>query len=120
MRLKIKKSMSKKAQRRLKSRVRIRKKIEGDNQRPRLAVFRSNRSIYAQIIDDQQKKTLLATSSLKASVNNKETASAVGERIAKQALDKNIACVKFDRSGYVYHGRIKALADAARRAGLNF
>ena len=120
MRLKVHKSSAKKVITRLKNRVRIRKKIEGDEVRPRLAVFRSNKHIYAQIIDDQQKKTLLAVSSLKESKNNKEVASVIGEKIAKQALEKSITAVKFDRSGYVYHGRIKALADAARSAGLNF
>lgn len=120
MRLKIRKSNAKKVITRLKNRVRIRKNVEGDHNRPRLAVFRSNKHIYAQIIDDQQKKTLVAASSLKESKNNKETAASIGEKIAKQALEKNIAAVKFDRSGYVYHGRVKALADAARGAGLNF
>ena len=120
MRLKVHKSSTKKVIARLKNKVRIRKKVEGDRDRPRLAVFRSNKHIYAQIIDDQHKKTLVASSSLKESKNNKETAASIGEKIAKQALEKNIVAVKFDRSGYVYHGRVKSLADAARKAGLNF
>ena len=111
---------AKKAKTRLKSRVRIRKKLEGSSERPRLAVFRSNRHIYAQIIDDQLKKTLAFTSSLKESKNNKDTAKSVGEKIAQVALKKNITSVKFDRSGYIYHGRVKELADSARRTGLKF
>ncbi len=120
MRLKIHRLTTKKVTNRLKSRARIRKKIEGHSDRPRLAVFRSNRHIYAQIIDDQLKKTLGFVSSLKEPKNNKETARSVGEKIAKIALEKNIVTVKFDRGGYLYHGRIKELADAARKVGLKF
>ena len=120
MRLKIHKSTAKKVTSRLKSRLRIRKRLEGSSDRPRLAVFRSNRHIYAQIIDDQMKKTLAFASSLKELKNNKDTARSVGEKIAKIALEKNIISVKFDRSGYIYHGRIKELADAARKVGLKF
>ena len=120
MRLKIHRSTAKKVTSRLKNRVRIRKKIEGSSDRPRLAVFRSNRHIYAQIIDDQLKKTLAFASSLKESKNNKETAKFVGEKIAKAALEKDIVAVKFDRGGYIYHGKVKELADAARKVGLKF
>ena len=120
MRLKVHRSTAKKVISRLKSRLRIRKKLEGSSDRPRLAVFRSNRHIYAQIIDDQLKKTLAFASSLKTSKNNKDIARSVGEKIAKVALEKNIITVKFDRGGYIYHGRIKELADAARKVGLRF
>ena len=120
MRLKIYKSTAKKATNRLKSRGRIRKRLEGSSSRPRFAVFRSNRYIYAQIIDDQLKKTLAFASSLKEPKNNKETARSVGEKIAKLALEKKITSVKFDRGGYIYHGCIKELADAARKVGLKF
>ena len=120
MKLKIHRSAAKKVMSRLKSRMRIRKRLEGSSDRPRLAVFRSNRHIYAQIIDDQLKKTLVFVSSLKESKNNKETARSVGEKIAKVALEKNIVTVRFDRSGYIYHGRVKELADAARKVGLKF
>ena len=120
MKLKLHRSTSKKVRTRLKSRVRIRKRLEGSSERPRLAVFRSNRYIYAQIIDDQLKKTLAFVSSLKDSKNNKDTARSIGEKIAQTALEKKITSVKFDRSGYIYHGRIKELADAARKAGLRF
>ena len=120
MRLKVHRSTAKKATSRLKNRVRIRKKLEGSSDRPRLAVFRSNRHIYAQVVDDQLKKTLAFASSLKNSKNNRETAKSVGEEIAKVALEKNIVTVKFDRGGYIYHGRIKELAEAARKVGLKF
>ncbi len=120
MRLQIHKSTAKKVISRLKNRVHIRKKLEGTSERPRLAVFRSNKYIYAQVIDDQMKKTLAFASSLKEAKNNKETAKSLGFKIAQIALEKNIKSVKFDRSGYLYHGRIKSLADAAREKGLQF
>lgn len=107
--------------------VRVRKKISGSTERPRLNIYRSNRHIYAQIIDDRASKTLLAVSTM-----NKEIASAVsklkkaavakkvGETIGKLAVAKGIKKVVFDRAGYLYHGRVKAVADGAREAGLNF
>ena len=91
--------------------------------RPRLSVFRSAKNIYAQVIDDARGLTIAAASSLEAGVDkgsDKEAAAKVGALVAKRALDKGAKDVVFDRGGYIYHGRIKALADAAREAGLNF
>jgi len=110
---------------------RIRKKIRGTPQRPRLAVFRSQGHIYAQVVDDDQATTLCAASSLDRSLRkdgksksktggNVASAKAVGALIASRAKDKGIEAVVFDRGGFQYHGRIKALADAAREAGLKF
>lgn len=107
---------------RIKRHNRIRKNLSGTKELPRLNVFRSNTNMYAQIIDDETGKTLVSTSSLelKLDKNNIETAKKVGESIAKKAKDAKITEVVFDRSGYLYHGRIKALAEAAREAGLKF
>ena len=107
---------------RIKRHNRIRKNLSGTKELPRLNVFRSNTNIYAQIIDDGSGKTLVSTSSLelKLDKNNIETAKKVGESIAKKAKDAKITEVVFDRSGYLYHGRIKALAESAREAGLKF
>lgn len=115
--------MVSKESRRVKIRRRIRKKISGTKERPRLSVFRSNRDIYVQIIDDAQGHTLAAASSrdLKDVTGNKvERSKEVGKAIAKQALDAGITNVIFDRGGYLYHGRVKAVADGAREAGLQF
>ncbi len=121
MKLKFKKKTSSKVVGRLKSKVRIRKKISGTLERPRLCVFKSTKHIHAQLVDDVSGKTIVASSSLKASKSgNVDSAKEVGETIAKAALSKNIENVVFDRSGYVYHGRIKALADGARSGGLKF
>jgi large subunit ribosomal protein L18 len=92
------------------------------NGRPRLSVFRSSKNIYAQIIDDRQGVTLAAASSLEGDAKGADKAAAarVGELIAKRAIEKGVKDVVFDRGGYIYHGRVKALADAAREAGLNF
>ena len=104
----------------------LRKRIEGTAERPRLAVFRSTRHIYAQIIDDVQKKTLTAISDKvlavegEAKADKKARAKRVGAAIAKQCLEKGIDKVVFDRAGYKYHGRVSALADGAREAGLKF
>ena len=106
----------------------IRKKISGTTERPRLAVFRSNAHIYAQIVDDTQGKTLLAVSThteellepLKGVKGKIATAKIVGAEIAKRARAQNITRVVFDRKGYLYHGRVKALADGAREGGLEF
>jgi large subunit ribosomal protein L18 len=107
----------------------IRKRIEGNPERPRMAVFRSTRHIYVQVIDDLAQKTLVATSDVaevKAGASGgdkaakKERAKKVGADIAKKCLEKGIDKVVFDRSGYKYHGRISALADGAREAGLKF
>jgi len=100
----------------------IRKRIAGSTERPRLAVFRSTRHIYAQVIDDLSQKTLVSTSDAdgKTAWKKKERAKAVGVAIAKKCLEKGIDKVVFDRAGYKYHGRVSALADGAREAGLKF
>ena len=116
------KPINKNAQRK-KRHFRIRSRIKGTASKPRLNVFRSNRQMYCQLIDDKEGKTLAAASTLELNDVNgasKEGAKAVGELIAKRALDKKIEAVVFDRSGYLYHGRVKALAEAAREAGLDF
>ncbi len=121
----VRRKTSEKQQIRFKRRKRIRAKIEGSAQHPRLAVFRSNSNIYAQLVDDIKGVTLVSASTLEEGVKVKaggsvEAAKTVGMAIAKKAQAKNIANVVFDRSGYLYHGRIKALADAAREGGLKF
>ncbi len=101
----------------------IRKRIEGNTERPRLAVFRSTRHIYAQVIDDLSRKTLVSTSDVdaeKGAGKKKDRAKQVGTAIAKKCLEKGIDKVVFDRAGYKYHGRVSALADGAREAGLKF
>ena len=110
---------------RQKTRYAIRKKVFGTSERPRLAVFRSNKQIYAQLIDDVAGNTLAAASSVDKSLEGKkvtkiEQASAVGKLIAVNAKTVGIDSVVFDRSGFLYHGRVKALADSAREAGLKF
>jgi large subunit ribosomal protein L18 len=118
--------ISKKRQSRKKRHRSLRKRIEGNAERPRLAVFRSTRHIYAQVIDDVQKKTLTAISDKALAVegetkaDKKARAKRVGAAIAKQCLEKGIDKVVFDRAGYKYHGRVSALADGAREAGLKF
>ena len=107
---------------RIKRHARIRKNLSGTSETPRLNVFRSNTNIYAQIIDDVKGVTLVSASSLdmKLKKNDTETATKVGEEVAKRAIKAGIKEVVFDRGGYSYHGRVKALADAAREAGLKF
>ena len=103
--------------------ARVRAKVSGTATCPRLNVFRSNSHIFAQIIDDTNGTTLVSSSSLALKLevgSNVEAATKVGEDVAKKALEKNITNVVFDRGGYVYHGRVKALADSAREAGLKF
>ena len=114
--------MTTKLERRIKIKYRVRNKISGTAERPRMSVFRSNKQIYVQIIDDLAGKTLAAASSLGMTdkVNKKEQATKVGELIAKQAQEAGITNVVFDRNGYLYHGRIKEVADAARNGGLKF
>ncbi|MBG0777206.1 MAG: 50S ribosomal protein L18 [Desulfovibrionaceae bacterium] len=115
-----------KKEQRMRRKMRIRKKIFGTAERPRLIVFRSNAHMYVQVVDDETGNTLVSTSSLVMAKDgstvhaNKEGASEVGKAIAKLALEKNIEQVVFDRNGYLYHGRIKALADGAREGGLKF
>jgi large subunit ribosomal protein L18 len=104
--------------------MRIRRRVTGTTERPRLAVFRSNQNIYAQVIDDTQHQTLAAASTLEAGIREQggatQTASAlVGKLIAERSLDKGIKQVVFDRGGKLYHGRVAALAEAAREAGLS-
>jgi len=110
--------------RRAKIKKRVRGKITGTPDKPRLSVFRSNKQIYAQIIDDVNGVTLVSAESVKLkesqSVTKVEQATIVGKAIAEAAKEKNIDQVVFDRSGYLYHGRVKSLADAAREAGLKF
>jgi large subunit ribosomal protein L18 len=105
-------------------RERIRRKVSGTAERPRLAVYRSLKSIYAQVIDDANGRTIVSASSLEKDAGakgaNAAAAKAVGALIAKKAKDNGITKVVFDRGGYLYHGNIKALADAAREAGLEF
>lgn len=116
----------KKSDRRLRIRQRIRKIVVGTSATPRLSVFRSNKEIYAQLIDDQSGKTLLSASSRDKSIveqndSNKITiAGNVGKMLAERAMASGVSAVKFDRGGYLYHGRVKALAEGARAGGLKF
>jgi large subunit ribosomal protein L18 len=108
---------------RLRIHTRIRSRVKGTPERPRLAVFRSVKHIYAQVIDDSQGHTVVAASSNEksgANGGNMAGAKSVGKLVAERARDKGIKAVVFDRGGYHYHGRVKALADAAREAGLEF
>jgi len=111
---------------RARRKLRIRKKISGTAERPRLTVFRSNKQIYAQVVDDAHGATLAQATSLaldegkKSEANKSQVAEQVGEAIAQAALAKGIKQVVFDRNGYIYHGRVKALADGARKGGLEF
>ena len=109
---------------RSKRHLRVRRKISGTNERPRLAVYRSAKNIYAQIIDDVKGTTLVSASSVDKDFqgvgSNKEAAKVVGQTIAKRAIEKGIKEVVFDRGGYIYHGRVQNLAEGAREAGLEF
>ncbi|MBV9611083.1 MAG: 50S ribosomal protein L18 [Acidobacteriaceae bacterium] len=109
---------------RLRIHKRIRSRVAGSPERPRLVVFRSLNHIYAQVIDDQQGHTLVAASSTEKDIRGKggnvEGAKLIGKMVAERAKDKGITKVVFDRGGYLYHGRVKALADAARQGGLEF
>lgn len=113
-----------KQERRSKLRSRIRRTVSGTAERPRLSVFRSNKQIYAQLVDDLNGSTIATASSLKMgeseSVNKVEQAKLVGKAIAEKGKEKGVETVVFDRGGYLYHGRVKALADAARTEGLKF
>ncbi len=120
--------MDKKTKRRIRH-FRVRKKVVGTDNIPRLSVFRSNKNIYAQLIDDRSAKTLFSVSSLKFSeakgegatkISRIDLAAQVGEALAKIAIQKNIKKTVFDRGGYKYHGRIKSLAEGARKGGLKF
>ena len=117
-----------KLERRIRRKMHIKKHLQGRNPRPRLTIYRSLNEIYAQIIDDNEAKTVIAASSIdkelrvqiKYGVKKIEKSKLVGQLIAKRAIEKDIKSVAFDRNGYLYHGRVKALADAAREAGLQF
>ena len=117
-----------KAERRIRRQSRVRKKIKGSAQMPRLSVFRSNKHVYAQIIDDTAGCTIAEASSLSKGLpsesrglgGNKKGAALVGEAIARRALEKGVKKVAFDRNGFLYHGRVKSLSEAARAAGLEF
>ena len=121
------KRLIEKAERRERRKKRIRRRLIGQADRPRLTVFRSHKNIYAQIIDDTAGKTLVSASSEEKEMRekikyggNKSAAAVVGERLAVKAVDAGIKKVMFDRNGYVFHGRLKELADAARKGGLEF
>lgn len=107
--------------------MRIRRRLAGSTERPRLCIYRSNKHIYCQIVDDSTQKTLVAASTLDPELKGKlkktwdtESAKSVGALVAERARGKGISAVVFDRGGYIYHGRVAAVADAAREAGLNF
>jgi large subunit ribosomal protein L18 len=123
MRLKFKKKTKANVINRLKKKIRIRKVVTGTEERPRLTVYRSLKYIYAQVIDDVSGKTLVQASSLEEALGKKtgkEAAAVVGAEVAKRAIAQKVSNVVFDRNGYLYHGQVQALADAAREAGLKF
>lgn len=114
-----------KSNRRLRIKKRIRKVVTGTAERPRMSVFRSNKEIYAQLVDDTTGKTILSASSREKDVASAkgtkiEKAALVGKLVAEKASKEGITAVSFDRNGYLYHGRVKAIADGAREGGLNF
>lgn len=118
------KKTNEKRKKRQRRKLHIRKSLSGTADRPRLSVFRSNKRLYAQVIDDTQGRTLVAVSNLEKDLrelkNNKEDAAKLGEELGKRMLEKSIDCVVFDRNGYLYHGVVKALADGTRKAGVKF
>ncbi len=122
MRLVINKKNSRKLKARSTKKVRIRKKIKGTLERPRLCIFKSLSNMYAQLVDDVTGKTIVSVSTLGEikGKSGKDAAFEVGKMLATKAKDKKIEKVVFDRSGYIYHGRVKAVADGAREGGLNF
>ena len=122
MQLKFRKKTAQRSVARLTKKIRIRKTVKGTDERPRLCVFRSGKHMYAQIINDVTGNTLVSASSvaLKKDLSGKELAKAIGEEVAKAALAKKIKNVVFDRNGYIYHGRVQALAEGARAGGLDF
>jgi len=121
-------AMNARKQARLKRRKRIRKTLSGTGQRPRLSVFRSSKHIYAQVIDDTTGRTLAAASSLEADAKDKkddagnaiDRAKSVGKRVGERAKKEGVKQIVFDRSGFLYHGRVKAVSEGAREAGLDF
>lgn len=122
MKLRVSKHTAAKAANRLKKKIRIRKTVTGTSERPRLCVYRSSKHIYAQVVNDEQHKTILTVSSLKLDqkLDGKGMAKLVGKTIAEASLKQGIKSVVFDRNGFIYHGRVQALADGAREAGLSF
>lgn len=122
MKIKVRKHTAERKANRLKKKIKIRKTVKGTDERPRLVVFRSSSHMYAQVVNDVKGVTLASASSLalKTDSTGVDLAKAVGLEVAKAALSKNIKNVVFDRNGFIYHGRVKALADAAREGGLNF
>jgi large subunit ribosomal protein L18 len=122
MKLKFSSKTSERQVARLTKKIRIRKTVKGTAERPRLCIFRSAKHVYAQVINDTTAKTLVSTSSLKLEndKSGKELAKLIGQEIAKAALAQGIKNVVFDRNGFIYHGRVQALADGAREGGLNF
>ncbi len=122
MKLKFRKKTSERSVARLTKKIRIRKTVKGTDVRPRLCVFRSGKHMYAQVINDVTGGTLVSASSLsmKTELAGKELAKAVGVEVAKLAKAKKIVDVVFDRNGFIYHGRVQALAEGAREGGLNF
>ena len=122
MKIVMKKHTSSKVNGRLKKKLRIRKKVSGSAERPRLCIFKSAKHIYASLIDDGSGKTLASFSSLHVDekLSGVEMAKKVGVELAKKAIANNVNAVVFDRNGFIYHGRVKSLADGAREGGLNF
>jgi len=114
-----------KLERRIRIKKRVRKVVSGSAERPRMSVYRSNKEIYAQLVDDHSGKTLISCSSREKGLADKklpkiEQAKLVGKALAEKATKEGITAVSFDRNGYLYHGRVKAIADGAREGGLNF
>ncbi len=122
IRIQIKKNSPPQLKKRLRNKARLRKKISGTAERPRLVVFRSRKHIYAQLIDDASGRALTSAGTLKAGAEggNCKGAEQAGQKIAELALSRKIQKVVFDRNGFIYHGRVKALAESARKAGLIF
>lgn len=122
MKLRVGKHTAAKTANRLKKKIKIRKTVKGTSERPRLCVYKSNAHIYAQVINDDSQKTILTVSSLtlETKASGKELAKEVGKAVAAASVKQGIKAVVFDRNGFIYHGRIQALADGAREAGLNF
>lgn len=122
MKIKFSKHTSAKTVNRLKKKIRIRKVVKGTEERPRLCVYRSSKHIYVQVINDDAQTTILTVSSLALDLkaSGKESAKEVGIKVAQEATKKGIKQVVFDRNGFIYHGRVQALAEGAREGGLNF
>lgn len=122
MKLRVSKHTASKSANRLKKKIRIRKTVNGTSERPRLCVYRSARHIYAQVVNDEQHKTILTVSSLKLDqkLDGKSMAKLVGKTVAEASIKVGIKSVVFDRNGFLYHGRIQSLADGAREGGLSF